>query len=244
MQSPIRLYWLDPRDPTQPFPDANRALSEPNGLLAIGGDLSVTRLIRAYTQGVFPWYNADEPILWWSPDPRTVFPMDGTRLPRTVRRAAARPDYHITLDTAFDTVMAACAAPRPHQRSTWLGPEMRTAYRRLFDAGYGHSIEVWAGDRLIGGLYGLALGRAFFGESMFSLQPGGSKIAVYWLHAQLRAWGFTVFDCQVGSDHLALLGAHAVPRARFLTDLHLAVAQGHRPGPWTPDLADAPTRPS
>lgn len=241
MRGPVRLYWLDPRDPSQPFPDARNALDEPNGLLAIGGDLSVTRLVRAYTQGVFPWYNPDEPILWWSPDPRTVFPMTG-RLPRTVRRAATRPGYHLTLDTAFDAVVDACAAPRDQQRGTWLGPDMRAAYRKLFDAGYAHSLEVWQQNTLVGGLYGLALGRAFFGESMFSRVSGGSKTAVYWLREQLLAWDFAVFDCQVGSDHLDLLGAVSLPRTRFLTDLHLAVAQGHRPGPWTLDLPHAPIR--
>ncbi|WP_348675088.1 leucyl/phenylalanyl-tRNA--protein transferase [uncultured Abyssibacter sp.] len=239
MDSPVRLYWLDPRDPTQAFPDPRLAMKEPNGLLAIGGDLSVQRLIRAYSQGIFPWYNPDEPILWWSPDPRVVFPLDDSPTPRTVRRLAARNDYAVTLDRAFDQVIAACAAPRPNQRGTWLGHEMQRAYRNLHDEGYAHSVEVWRDGALIGGLYGLALGRAFFGESMFSRSSGGSKLAIHWIRRQLRHWNFDLFDCQVGSEHLSLLGARDMPREQFINRVHLATSRGHRRGPWRFDI-DAP----
>ena len=232
MDSPVRLYWLDPRNPTQAFPEPRLAMDEPNGLLAIGGDLSIQRLIRAYSQGIFPWYNPDEPILWWSPDPRVVFPLDERPAARTLRREARRSDYAVTLDQAFDEVIAHCAAPRANQRGTWLGQDMQRAYRAMHTEGYAHSVEVWRAGKLIGGLYGLALGRAFFGESMFSQQSGGSKLAVYWLRDQLTAWGFDIFDCQVGSEHLQRLGAVEWPRDQFINRVHLAAARGHRRGPW------------
>lgn len=236
MDNPIRLHWLDPRDPNQPFPPAHLAMRDPNGLLAIGGDLSVARLIRAYSQGIFPWYNPDEPILWWSPDPRAVLAADGMKVSRSLWKSIRRSDYAVSLDVAFADVLRACSGARTKSRGTWLGAEMRDAYGELHARGYAHSVEMWRGGELIGGLYGVALGRVFFGESMFSRADDASKIALYWLCEQLRAWGFELIDCQVGSAHLKSLGAQDVSRERFLNLLRAAVAMPPRTGPWHFDL--------
>ena len=240
IESPIRLHWLDPRKPDQPFPPVDTAMDEPNGLLAIGGDLCVERIVRAYSRGVFPWYNPDEPILWWSPDPRTVFDLTDDWAPsRRLARTVAKRDYAMTLDLAFDAVVESCARPRDGQRGTWLGREMRQAYSALGTAGIGHSVEVWRDGELIGGLYGLALGKVFFGESMFSAQRDASKIALVWLRKQLRSWGFTLMDCQVGSPHLYTLGAVDWPRRQFISALNDGVGQAPHTGPWRFD-GDAP----
>ncbi|WP_374679830.1 leucyl/phenylalanyl-tRNA--protein transferase [Hydrocarboniphaga effusa] len=236
MDNPIRLHWLDPRDPHQPFPSPHLAMRDPNGLLAIGGDLSMTRLIRAYSQGIFPWYNPDEPILWWSPDPRAVLLPDAMNVSRSLRKSIRRDDYAVTLDTAYTSVLAACAGTRRHSRGTWLGPDMRLAYEELHRRGYAHSVEVWRGGELVGGLYGVALGRAFFGESMFSRANDTSKIALFWLCEQLRAWDFRLVDCQVASEHLKTLGAVDVSRERFLNLLRPAVNLPGRTGHWRFDL--------
>lgn len=237
MDNPIRLHWLDPRDPQQPFPPAHLAMRDPNGLLAIGGDLSVPRLIRAYSQGVFPWYNPDEPILWWSPDPRAVLYPDGMRITRSLGRSIRREDYGVSLDRAFDEVLQQCSGPRRRSRGTWLGDEMREAYLKLFAHGYAHSVEVWRAGDLVGGLYGVALGRVFFGESMFSHQPDASKLALHWLSQQLLTWRFALIDCQVGSPHLQSLGAVEVSRERFLGLLRPSVAAPARTGHWQFDIA-------
>ncbi|MGQ0501109.1 MAG: leucyl/phenylalanyl-tRNA--protein transferase [Panacagrimonas sp.] len=236
MDNPIRLHWLDPRDPQQPFPSPHLAMRDPNGLLAIGGDLSVPRLIRAYSQGIFPWYNPDEPILWWSPDPRAVLLPEALHLSRSLTRSIRRHDYGVTLDQAFGEVLAHCGGPRTRSRGTWLGPDMRDAYIQLHDRGYAHSVEIWRGGKLIGGLYGVALGRVFFGESMFSREADASKIALYWLCQQLRAWGFGLIDCQVGSAHLYSLGATDVSRERFQSLLTAALGQAPRTGRWCIDI--------
>ncbi len=237
MDNPIRLHWLDPRDPQQPFPPAHLAMRDPNGLLAIGGDLSVSRLIRAYSSGIFPWYNPDEPILWWSPDPRAVLYPDAMRITRSLRKSIRRNDYAVSLDRAFGEILRQCSGPRRRSRGTWLGDEMRDAYQKLYAHGYAHSVELWGDGQLVGGLYGVALGRAFFGESMFSLRPDASKVALYWLSEQLRAWGFTLIDCQVGSPHLQSLGATEVSRERFLGLLRTTVNAPPRTGRWTFDVA-------
>lgn len=243
IESPIRLHWLDPRKPDQPFPPVETAMQEPNGLLAIGGDLCVERIVRAYSRGIFPWYNPDEPILWWSPDPRAVFDLTApSKVSRRLERTIKRRDYAVTLDTAFNRVIDACAQPRDGQRGTWLGREMRQAYYKLGAEGIGHSVEVWREGALIGGLYGLALGKVFFGESMFSAQRDASKIALVWLRRQLQAWGFGLMDCQVGSPHLLTLGAVEWPRARFVEALNRGVGQPPHDAPWVFD-ADVP-RPS
>ncbi|RJS94996.1 leucyl/phenylalanyl-tRNA--protein transferase [Salinisphaera sp. Q1T1-3] len=237
--SGLRLYWLDPNQPNGAFPDPRLALNEPNGLLAMGGDLSPERLLRAYDLGIFPWYNPDEAILWWSPDPRTVFPTDGLRLSRRFRRTLAKTDYAVTLDRDFPGVIRQCAALREQTEGTWLGPEMRAAYQQLHDRGHAHSIEVWRDQRLIGGLYGLARGRVFFGESMFSLETDASKIALAWLCRQLDAWGFTLLDGQVGSGHLYRMGAIDLSREKFLGAIAARPAPGAEIGAWRFDI-DAP----
>lgn len=236
MDNPIRLHWLDPRDPQQPFPPAHLAMRDPNGLLAIGGDLSVPRLIRAYSAGIFPWYNPDEPILWWSPDPRAVLYPEQMRITRSLGKSIRRQDYAVTLDHAFDAVLTQCAGVRRRSRGTWLGDDMREAYGRLHALGYAHSVEIWRDGLLIGGLYGVALGRVFFGESMFSRQPDSSKIALHWLCQQLQVWRFPLIDCQVGSPHLQSLGAVEVSRERFLNLLRTAVSSPPRTGHWNFDL--------
>lgn len=223
MESPIRLHWLDPRNPHQPFPPVHLAMRDPNGLLAIGGDLSSTRLLRAYRQGIFPWYNPDEPILWWCPNPRTVLYPDELRVSRSLTKSLRRGNYALTVDRAFGEVLGACASSRSRSNGTWLGDDMRDAYMRLFASGYAHSVEVWRDRQLIGGLYGVALGRVFFGESMFSQQTDASKIALYWLCRQLAAWQFEMVDCQVSSAHLLSLGAREIPREQFLQRLAGAV---------------------
>lgn len=227
----LRLYWLDPATPDAPFPDPALALTQPNGLLAMGGDLSVQRLRNAYAAGIFPWYNPEESILWWSPDPRVVFDTGGVRVSRRLRRTLRRGDYAVTLDRDFGGVLQGCAAPRRGQPGTWLGPEMRAAYMRLFAQGDAHSIEIWRAGRLVGGLYGVAHGRMFFGESMFSAMPDASKIALVHLARQLYAWGFPVIDGQVGSPHLYRMGAFDMPRAEFLS---LLDEHGRRPRPSWP----------
>jgi len=242
MDNPIRLHWLDPRDPNQNFPSPHLAMRDPNGLLAIGGDLSVTRLIRAYSQGIFPWYNPDEPILWWSPDPRAVLMPGAMKVSRSLSKSLRRGDYAVTLDGAYRDVLDACAGPRMRSRGTWLGSDMRDAYQELHRRGYSHTVEVWRDGALIGGLYGVALGRAFFGESMFSHATDASKIALYWLCEQLKAWSFHLLDCQVASEHLRTLGAIDVSRERFLNLLRPAVAQPGRTGTWHFDIASPAPR--
>ena len=237
MDNPIRLHWLDPRDPQQPFPPAHLAMRDPNGLLAIGGDLSVARLIRAYSQGIFPWYNPDEPILWWSPDPRAVLVPSEMRVTRSLEKTIRRADYAVSLDQSFGNVLHECSGPRARSRGTWLGSEMREAYAQLHARGYAHSVEVWRAGELIGGLYGVALGRVFFGESMFSRASDASKLALYWLVQQMTAWDFGLIDCQVGSAHLKSLGATDMSRERFLNVLRVAVAQPPRTGQWRFDIA-------
>ncbi|MES0874397.1 leucyl/phenylalanyl-tRNA--protein transferase [Sinimarinibacterium thermocellulolyticum] len=232
MESPVRLHWLDPRHPDQPFPPVHLAMREPNGLLAIGGDLSLTRLLRAYAQGIFPWYNPDEPILWWCPDPRAVLEPARFHVSRSLHRVLRKAAYAVTLDRAFDAVLEGCAGVRRGHPGTWLGADMRRAYRQLHAHGHAHSVEVWRDGTLIGGLYGVVSGRVFFGESMFSAAPDGSKIALAWLCRQLQQWDFPLIDCQVRSAHLDSLGACEISRERFLHTLALSHARPHPPGPW------------
>lgn len=236
MDNPIRLHWLDPRNPRQPFPDTRQAMRDPNGLLAIGGDLSATRLLGAYAQGIFPWYNPDEPILWWCPDPRAVLLPGAFHVSRSLARRLRKADYAVTLNRAFPAVLEACSAPRARGRGTWLGAEMKQAYQDLHERGHAQSIEVWQHGELAGGLYGVSLGRAFYGESMFSHADDGSKVALYWLCRQLREWDFELMDCQISSPHLATLGATELPRDEFLARLRGAVAQPGPTGRWRFDL--------
>lgn len=232
----LRLYWLDPADPHAPFPDPNLALEQPNGLLAMGGDLSPTRLRNAYTEGVFPWYNPEESILWWSPNPRTVFKTDQVHISRSLARTLRNADFAVTLDRDFSGVLTGCAGTRTTNPGTWLGSEMRSAYRRLHADGDAHSIEVWRDGRLIGGLYGVCRGRMFFGESMFSAATDASKIALVLLTRQLAAWDFPLMDGQVGSGHLYRMGAFDMPREEFVRSLRELNKQPSRPGPWAFDI--------
>ena len=198
------------------FPPVERALRRPDGLLAAGGDLSVPTLIRAYANGIFPWFNEGDPILWWSPNPRMVLPCAEFHLSRTLRRRLKRRDVRVSFDEAFDDMLTACAAPRDEEGGTWLVPAMQDAYRAMHAQGMAHSVEVWRGERLVGGLYGVALGRMFFGESMVSRETDASKIALAWLTAQMLAWEMPLLDCQMATAHLASLGARTVPRRQFI----------------------------
>lgn len=213
------------------FPDPEQA---EEGLLAIGGDLSVPRLLLAYRSGIFPWYGAEDPILWWSPDARAVLRPGHLHLSaRTLRSLRQRP-FEIRLDTAFEAVIAACATvPRPGQDGTWITPEMRDAYLALHRAGHAHSVEAWRGGELRGGLYGVALGGAFFGESMFSLASEASRAALQSLDARLQAWGFTLLDGQLPHAGLASYGFQTVPRRAFLAELAEALRAGGRAGSWS-----------
>ena len=225
-----------------PFPAPETALAEPNGLLAAGGDLSASRLLSAYRQGIFPWFSPGEPILWWSPDPRMVLFPDEFRCARSLKKRLRRTDYRVTLDAAFTEVMRACAAPRAKQRGTWISAAMVAAYTRLHEAGHAHSVETWMQDEsgneiLAGGLYGVAIGQVFYGESMFMRSTDASKIAFARLVAELRERGFAVIDCQMNTAHLASLGAREIPRTEFTRLLARHTAAGELPQSWR----DAPS---
>ena len=209
----LQLLHLAPHSAPDAFPDPELALDEPNGLLAAGGDLGPRRLLCAYRRGIFPWFSEGQPILWWSPDPRAVLWPDALRTSRTLRRTQRRATFAITANTAFDRVVRECAAPRSGQDGTWITRGMAAAYGRLHRSGHAHSIECWRGTELAGGLYGIVIGRVFFGESMFSRVADASKIAL----AHLCTLGFGLIDCQIPNPHLARLGAVEMTRRRFLT---------------------------
>jgi len=220
-------------DPAAPFPPTSAALQRPNGLLAWGGDLKPERLLSAYRLGIFPWYTQGEPILWWSPAPRCVIFPHAVHLSRRTRRRYRAGGYSLTADTAFAEVVNACAAPRKDGSGTWITAAMQQAFNSLHRLGYAHAIEVWRNGTLVGGVYGLALGKVFFGESMFSRETDGSKIALVALCRQLQAWRFTLLDCQVPNPHLQSLGAVQISRQAFESHLKGAVGDGGAPGPWT-----------
>src|SRR5512135_1349112 len=199
------------------FPPVTQALRNPNGLLAAGGDLSAPRLLEAYRHGIFPWFSDDEPILWWSPDPRMVLFPGEFKVSHSLRKTLRNARYEVRADSAFEQVMRACAAPRRSASGTWIHDEMIAAYTQLHRMGYAHSVETWIDGELAGGLYGIALGRMFFGESMFSRKTDASKIALAHLCAQLARWNFGVIDCQMNTPHLASLGAREIPRKEFIT---------------------------
>lgn len=232
MRRAPQLFALG-EDPGSPFPPASAALREPDGLLAVGGDLSPVRLLNAYRHGIFPWFSEGQPILWWSPDPRMVFRTDGVRLSSRLRRDLRRSAWALRADTAFDAVVAACATvPRRGQHGTWITAGMRAAYGALHRLGHAHSVEVYEGEALVGGIYGVALGRMFFGESMFSARPGGSKVALAGLARRLHGWGWPLIDAQVESAHLVSLGAHAMPREDFLRTI-AGLVDPPAAGAWT-----------
>ena len=216
------LTWVEPH---QPLPPPETARLEPNGLLAAGRDLSARRLLEAYGQGIFPWYSQGQPVLWWSPDPRMVVFVDEFQpkrsLRKTLRRVQETGAWKVTLDQAFVKVMQACAAPRSGQDGTWITRDIIKAYHALHQAGHAHSVEVWEQGELIGGLYGVSIGRMFFGESMFTQASDASKCAYAALIAMLRRLGFSMVDCQQSTGHLASLGAREIPRAEFLGRLRL-----------------------
>lgn len=214
----IRLPFLDPAQ-TDDFPPVGRALAQPDGLLAAGGDLSPQRLLAAYRRGIFPWYSDDEPILWWSPAMRTVFDTARPHVPRRLARWLRGCEWEVRVDSAFSRVIRACAAPRARERGTWIGATMIEAYERLHGLGHAHSIEVWDGECLVGGVYGVAIGCMFFGESMFSAAPNGSKVALLALCRLLDGWNCPLLDAQVASPHLFTLGARQMPREAFCRDV-------------------------
>lgn len=210
------LCWIDPKKPVDAFPHPHLALTEPEGLLAVGGDLSPERLIAAYRHGIFPWYSEDQPILWWSPDPRMILFPKHLHISRSLRKHLRKKVYQVTLDQDFLGVIQACASPRLGDKGTWITPEIKQSYHRLHQMGYAHSVEAWEEGELVGGLYGLSIGRVFFGESMFSQRADASKVALAYLCRQLQHWGFPLIDCQVQSEHLQRLGAQTIPRSEFL----------------------------
>ncbi|WP_332672518.1 leucyl/phenylalanyl-tRNA--protein transferase [Aromatoleum sp.] len=223
------IPWLD----GPAFPPVESALSEPNGLLAVGGNLSPDWLLAAYRRGIFPWYSADQPILWWSPDPRLVLCPPKMRISRSLRRTLRQGRFEVRFDTAFRAVVASCAAPRGTDPGTWITAEMQEAYQRLHELGYAHSVESWAGDELVGGLYGIALGRAFFGESMFSRRPDASKVALAHLANHLKQQDFAVIDCQMTTPHLLSLGAEEMSRREFCAGLASWTREDRPPQRWT-----------
>ncbi|HST45360.1 MAG TPA: leucyl/phenylalanyl-tRNA--protein transferase, partial [Luteimonas sp.] len=207
-------------DPASGFPSVDRALRRPDGLLAFGGDLAPARLLDAYRHGIFPWYSPGQPILWWSPDPRTVFSTAGVHLSRRFQRSLRQSPWAVTADTAFVEVIETCAAaPRQGRPGTWIDSGMIAAYTELHALGHAHSVEVRDGSRLVGALYGVAVGRMFFGESMVSTTTGGSKVALAGLAYRLQQWGWPTIDAQMSTPHLLRMGAQARPRARFLAEV-------------------------
>lgn len=209
----ISIPWLN--TDSYDFPDPANALEEPDGLLAVGGDLSPERILAAYRRGIFPWFNPGDPILWWSPNPRTVFFPEQLHISHSLRKTLRRGVYRVSFDNCFRAVMRACAAPRTYADGTWISEEIIAGYSALHERGLAHSVEVWRDKELVGGLYGIALGRVFFGESMFSRADNASKVGFAHLVRQLRAWDFQLIDCQVANDHLFSLGAVEIPREEF-----------------------------
>lgn len=207
------LTWLKRDELT--FPPLDKALREPNGLLAAGGDLSPERLLAAYRHGCFPWYQDGQPLLWWSPDPRTVLYPNELHVSRSLRKRLRQGGYRVTFDQAFADVIKGCAGPRSYTDGTWITTPMQQAYLRLHAMGVAHSVEVWQGEQLVGGLYGLAMGGLFFGESMFSRATDASKVGFVTLVEHLRDWGFALIDCQMPTRHLESFGARSIPRAVF-----------------------------
>lgn len=227
---------------SEPFPPVEQALDEPDGLLAAGGDLSPARLIDAYRHGIFPWFSRGDPILWWAPDPRTVFATAEVHVAGRLRRWLRNCDWRICADRDFAGVMRACAAPRPTQPTTWITAEMLAAYGALHDLGHAHSVEVRAGDQLVGGIYGVAIGRMFFGESMFSARPNGSKVALIALCKVLEGWGFPLLDAQLRSAHLSTLGAIEMGRSEFSARVAELSARPGAVGSWSADWPFAQAR--
>ena len=225
------IPWLRAGDPPDAFPPVDTALTDPDGLLCAGGDLSPARLLEGYRRGIFPWFSEGQPILWWSPDPRAVLYPAEFKVSRSLAKTIRNRGFTVTVDRAFGRVMELCADARLRPEGTWISPQMLAAYRRLHELGHAHSYETWENDRLIGGLYGIALGQVFFGESMFSLERDASKVALAALVRDMIARGGRVIDCQVASAHLERLGARSVPRRRFVRELAQAISNTPDAGP-------------
>ncbi|MBR9912350.1 MAG: leucyl/phenylalanyl-tRNA--protein transferase [Gammaproteobacteria bacterium] len=232
-----KLYWIEAGSTL--FPDTADALSEPNGLLAAGGDMSVTQLLAAYRRGIFPWFDESQPVLWWSPDPRLVLLPGKLHVSKSMAKLLRQNRFQVTSDRNFDAVVAACAEPRPGQPGTWISPQIAAAYGELHKLGHAHSVEVWQDQQLVGGLYGVAIGQVFFGESMFSRTSNASKYGFIWLTRQLQKLHFKLVDCQVYTSHLASLGAEEIPRRifeQYLINYGDPVATGGR---WIDSLPPA-----
>ncbi len=233
----IELSWLG-KDENSPFPDVRLSLDEPDGLLAAGGDLSETRLLNAYRNGIFPWFSDGQPILWWSPNPRMVFRTDAIRLSQKFKRQLRKSIWEIRVDTLFEEVIRHCATvPREGQGGTWIHPEMIDAYCQLHRLGHAHSVEVFSEGNLVGGIYGIAIGRMFFGESMFSLESGASKVALAALGKILQGWGWPLIDAQVENPHLRFMGAEFMPREKFAQEVARLCSQAEVPGIWSGRIA-------
>ncbi|MEX0951443.1 MAG: leucyl/phenylalanyl-tRNA--protein transferase [Gammaproteobacteria bacterium] len=220
-----QIYWVADNRIGADFPPVEKALADPDGLLAIGGDLSPTRLLHAYQLGIFPWFSEGQPILWWSPDPRCVIRPGHLKISRSLRKTINSNRFVVTVDQAFANVVKNCAAPRDGIYDTWITADIKTAYQQLHELGHAHSVECWHDGELVGGLYGIAIGQVFFGESMFSRVSDASKVALAWLSAQLAAADFQLIDCQVNSPHLRKLGAELMPRQSFSNLLATACAR-------------------
>lgn len=234
-------FWIDSSDPDVSFPDVSLALTEPDGLLAIGGDLTQERLLTAYRHGIFPWYTQDQPVLWWSPDPRFVLVPESLKISRSLRKTIRQQAYKITVNQCFDDVILACSSVnRPGQDGTWITREIRQSYRELHHAGFAHSVEAWFGDQLVGGLYGVSIGKVFFGESMFSTMTDASKVAFACFVKHIQQSGFRLIDCQVYTAHLQSLGAELITRQQFIQQLN-KLCPSQDPIALTPGLVLSPT---
>ncbi len=231
----VAPFWIDPEQPVTDFPDVELALREPDGLLAIGGDLTVPRLLKAYRQGIFPWYGPGQPILWWSPDPRLVLYPERVHVSRSLAKTLKKAVFEVTMDTAFESVIRACAAPRADDCGTWITPEMEQAYLDMHRQGHAHSVECWQAGNLVGGLYGISIGRMFFGESMFANVTDASKVALARLARYLESRDFRLIDCQVHTSHLVSMGANTMSRNEFVYVLKKACALPGPESPWTFD---------
>jgi leucyl/phenylalanyl-tRNA--protein transferase len=227
------IPWLEPG---APFPPVERALREPDGLLAAGLELTPDRILDAYRQGIFPWFSDGQPVLWWSPDPRMVLVPSEIRITRSMHKVLRNRPYEVRCDSAFEAVMRACAAPRDGQAGTWISDEMIEAYSALHERGYAHSVETWIDGRLAGGLYGMAIGRMFYGESMFSTERDASKIALVHLARYLETRAFGLIDCQMNTGHLGSMGGREIPRREFCRVMAQCIADGPLPGRWPTDL--------
>lgn len=236
------IVWLSRHDAPDAFPEVERALREPDGLLAAGGDLSPMRLLAAYHRGIFPWYSRGQPILWWSPDPRALLRPSQLKVSRSLLQSIRNRGYETRLDTSFREVIRSCSSTELRPGGTWLTPEMRAAYIKLHRLGFAHSVETWQDGRLVGGLYGVALGQAFFGESMFSTERDASKVALKRLCDELIQRDIRMIDCQMSTPHLLSMGARLMPRAEFMGELQACLKAVPTPGSWRePEPADTET---